>query len=257
MNIINRVQRIANRLVGAKYWLSPVGEKDDFGDKIKDIIIDGKTKMGPWGLMTERSYQQYGIGKLGMGYGQKYKKQSDGKWLKIEGSKKTAKEIARTILQQIGGHKFLIMTGAKNLVAYPNGLSFRLPGNGFSKFNYVKITLNGMDTYDIEMGNFRASVYKKEKELNGIYDDQLVELLEKYTGLRFSMGRIGSKITTLEGHLAYGKSFGDKENQPWIGTFTVHGEQSAVETTDDFRRKWGVPQDGYEIKKVKITIKEI
>lgn len=67
------------------YWLSPVGEKDDFEDPIKDIIIDGKTVYGPWALMTPKSFERYGTGRLGLGIGQKFQKQADGKWLKIEG----------------------------------------------------------------------------------------------------------------------------------------------------------------------------
>ena len=40
------------------YWLSPVGDVDDFGDTIEDIIIDGKTKEGPWALMTPKSFEE-------------------------------------------------------------------------------------------------------------------------------------------------------------------------------------------------------
>ena len=69
----------------AKYWTTPVNERDDFGDLIDDIIIDGKTKIGPWAIMTPASFDKYGLGKLGTGFGQKYQKQSDGNWLKIEG----------------------------------------------------------------------------------------------------------------------------------------------------------------------------
>lgn len=69
----------------AKYWLSPVGGFDDFNDPIKTVIIDGKTSMGPWALMTPKSYKRYGIGRLGLGAGQKYEKQTDGRWLKTEG----------------------------------------------------------------------------------------------------------------------------------------------------------------------------
>lgn len=68
-----------------KYWLSPVGAVDDFGLKITDTIYDGKTTLGPWALMSQASWNQYGIGRVGLGYGQKYKKQSDGRWLKVEG----------------------------------------------------------------------------------------------------------------------------------------------------------------------------
>ena len=67
------------------YWLSPVGELDDFRDKITDTIIDAATIHGPWALMTPKSFAEYGIGKLGLGLGQRYKIQSDGKWLKVEG----------------------------------------------------------------------------------------------------------------------------------------------------------------------------
>lgn len=66
------------------YWLSGVGIDDDFNDKVENTIIDGKTKTGPWGLMTPASFARFGVG-LGTGLGQKYEKQPDGKWLKVEG----------------------------------------------------------------------------------------------------------------------------------------------------------------------------
>lgn len=66
------------------YWTGPVGTADDFGIKITDTIIDGKTTMGPWALMTPETHARMGCG-LGTGRGQKYVKQADGKWLKVEG----------------------------------------------------------------------------------------------------------------------------------------------------------------------------
>lgn len=66
------------------YWLSHVGDTDDFNDKVEDTIIDGATTYGPWALMTPASHRMYGRG-LGTGLGQKYEKQRDGKWLKVEG----------------------------------------------------------------------------------------------------------------------------------------------------------------------------
>jgi hypothetical protein len=69
------------------WWLSPVNPTDDFGDTIADEIIDGKTNIGPWALMTPKSWALHSgtNGKLGLGLGQRYKKQSDGLWLKVEG----------------------------------------------------------------------------------------------------------------------------------------------------------------------------
>jgi hypothetical protein len=69
----------------AKYWLGSLGEQDDFGVQYKDVMIDGATRMGPWANMTEESFAVYGTGKLGLGFGQKYVKQENGKWLKVEG----------------------------------------------------------------------------------------------------------------------------------------------------------------------------
>lgn len=66
------------------YWLSPVGETDDFNNPIEDVIIDGRTVMGPWALMTPAAHRKYGVG-LGTGKGQRYEKQADGKWLKTDG----------------------------------------------------------------------------------------------------------------------------------------------------------------------------
>jgi hypothetical protein len=67
------------------YWLSPLGDRDDFGQKYKNTMIDGKTIMGPWANMTLESFRKYGTGRLGTGFGQRYAKQEDGRWLKVEG----------------------------------------------------------------------------------------------------------------------------------------------------------------------------
>jgi hypothetical protein len=94
--------------------------------------------------------------------------------------------IAQTILQQLGGHRFVVMTGAKNLSDTGNGLSFRLPGSGgFTKngINYVKITLDPSDTYSMEFGKIRGTTYKIIHSTNDIYEDQLQEVFQRETGL--------------------------------------------------------------------------
>ena len=55
-------------------------------------------------------------------------------------------EIAQTILNQFGGHKFAVMTGAKNFVAIDNGVRFNIGRNG-SRANLVKVVLDWDDTY--------------------------------------------------------------------------------------------------------------
>ena len=119
-------------------------------------------------------------------------------------------KIANTILQQLGGRMFLMMTGAKQLVAIDNGLSFRI-GRNSSKANMVRIVLKADDTYNmqfIKLGQdcntyalmvkykdnydaFKAAVERAQKaaepkileEYDGIYCDQLEDLFREYTKL--------------------------------------------------------------------------
>jgi hypothetical protein len=101
--------------------------------------------------------------------------------------------IAKNILEQLGGNKFVVMTGAKNFVVIPNGLSFRIPRAG-KGIQYVKIKLNAMDTYDVEFGKLVKYEYKLISKYNGIYFDGLRELFEKETGLYTSLGTLGGPV---------------------------------------------------------------
>ncbi len=90
--------------------------------------------------------------------------------------------VAKEILTQLGGNKFIAMTGAKNLVDGGKFLGFKLP-RAKDGINYVKITLTSMDLYDIEFGRIRANDYKVIKKVSGIYNDQLQNIFTKVTGL--------------------------------------------------------------------------
>jgi hypothetical protein len=98
----------------------------------------------------------------------------------------TDKTVARTILEQLGGNKFVAMTGAKNFSTCGDGLSFKLPGGGgFCKdgINFVQITLTPADDYNVAFGKTRAFKYKEIKKVEGIYFDQLQEVFTRATGL--------------------------------------------------------------------------
>lgn len=49
--------------------------------------------------------------------------------------------ISNTILEQLGGGRFVLMTGAKHLVSHSDALSFRLPSrfakDGINYGNYI------------------------------------------------------------------------------------------------------------------------
>jgi hypothetical protein len=76
----NRMTKTMN-----KFWTGPVPDKDDFGDPIKNVFVDGKTNRGPWAIMSAVSWRIYGIGAYGTGLGQRYVKTAEGRWMKTEG----------------------------------------------------------------------------------------------------------------------------------------------------------------------------
>ena len=67
------------------YWQGELGPEDDFGKKYDNVMYDGKTRSGPWANMSYVSWVRFGVGKLGTGYGQRYERQANGRWLKVEG----------------------------------------------------------------------------------------------------------------------------------------------------------------------------
>lgn len=89
---------------------------------------------------------------------------------------------AEETLRQLGGRKFIAMTGANSFVKDKNSIAFKVP-KAMNGINFVKITLNEMDTYDMEFGSIRAGKRKTIKIVEGIYNDQLQEIFIENTGL--------------------------------------------------------------------------
>ncbi len=93
-------------------------------------------------------------------------------------------EIAKTILEQIGGNRFIKMTGAKNLLAHESALSFKLPSR-FAKngINYVKITLDPSDTYIMYFGKIFKHTITDIATYTDVYFDGLQNMFTRETGL--------------------------------------------------------------------------
>ena len=99
----------------------------------------------------------------------------------------SGKQIAKTILQQLGGNKFIAMTGAKNLGFTDKGLQMKI-GRNAKGVTHVIIELDrGKDLYNIEFVQVRNFKRKTIKKLKGIYADQLGEIFTRYTGLRIRL----------------------------------------------------------------------
>lgn len=96
-------------------------------------------------------------------------------------------QVANTILQQLGGNKFLVMTGSKNLVGMENGLKMNLTRNK-AKAKWLIVTLNSMDTYDMQFVSMDKSYNTVTKaKFEGVYSDMLQSIFTEATGLYTSL----------------------------------------------------------------------
>ena len=97
--------------------------------------------------------------------------------------------VAREILNQLGGHKFIVMVGAFNLAGDDNFLQFSF--KGCSKYNKCRIELEPNDTYKFMLYKFHKFPNVVDFEplvnLSYIYFDQLTGIFERETGLRTSL----------------------------------------------------------------------
>lgn len=104
------------------------------------------------------------------------------------------KEIASTILSQLGGH-LRCMTGAKNFGCGEDDkgqvyVTFKI-GRNDKAVNYVRITLNHLDLYDTEYSRITIKSHKIKSESKGIYNDMLINDFEAATGMYLSLGTMG------------------------------------------------------------------
>lgn len=107
-------------------------------------------------------------------------------------------KVANIILEQLGGNKFLAMTGANHLVADGNTLRMQLTKNR-SRANRLYITLDGNDTYTMRFFRFTAGKLNKKtyewtndkteeiKTVNGVYCDMLQDIFTATTGMLTSL----------------------------------------------------------------------
>jgi hypothetical protein len=109
--------------------------------------------------------------------------------------KKTrALAVANTILEQLGGGRFVAMTGAKALTACDEGLRMKLPGNlTRQRINWVEVKLDPSDTYTLTFASERRPRGKAWAErtvietVDAVYCDQLRDVFEHVTGLATSL----------------------------------------------------------------------
>lgn len=98
-------------------------------------------------------------------------------------------QVAHEILRQLGGKKFLAMTGAKNVVGDDSMLMFSLPNKLAARgINKVRITLTPADTYLVEFFNIRGTRVTPIDSVDDVYCDNLTDIFEDRTGLYVNLG---------------------------------------------------------------------
>lgn len=97
--------------------------------------------------------------------------------------------VPQTILEQLGkGTLFMLGTFSVKVggIVYssedPTWVSIRIKGSPLS-VNYLKISLIN-DEYRMEFGRIHGTKYTVKKVVEGVYFDQLHEMIETYTALR-------------------------------------------------------------------------
>lgn len=93
--------------------------------------------------------------------------------------------VANAILQQFGGRQFIAMTGAKDMIGRPDGLSFKLP-RAAKGINCVRVTLDPSDTYTVEflrLGRSPKFTVTPVSTHADIYCDMLQDVFTRQTGL--------------------------------------------------------------------------
>ena len=110
---------------------------------------------------------------------------------KIRKKKKDVNEARldpKQLLQQLGGNRFIAMTGAKNLAfdKAKNTLHMKI-GRNAKGVNHLRIKLTGADLYDMEFLQVRAGNVKVKAKEKGVYNDQLQKMFTKHTGMYTSL----------------------------------------------------------------------
>jgi len=92
--------------------------------------------------------------------------------------------VAKTILAQLGGNKFIAMTGAKDFVGGANSLQFSISSRlTKNKSNKVRIVLDPSDTYTMTFYKIRGIDFKEVDSVSDVYAEDLQRIFTAKTGL--------------------------------------------------------------------------
>lgn len=97
-------------------------------------------------------------------------------------------QVTRTILDQLGGNKFVAMTGAKEFAGAAYVLAFSVSSRSTrNKCNRVIITLLASDTYKVQFCKLTKTELKPITTLVGVHCSELQQIFTQETGLATSL----------------------------------------------------------------------
>lgn len=97
-------------------------------------------------------------------------------------------DVAKTIFAQLGGKRFVAMTGASRFVGGPTGLMFSLPPGARNKARMIHVDYTPMDTYNVLFYTLGGKLIEKVED---VYCDTLQSVFTGRTGLYTSLGTMG------------------------------------------------------------------
>jgi hypothetical protein len=86
--------------------------------------------------------------------------------------------ISKTILSQLGGGRFVAMTGAREFVGGEFTLRFKVPRKG-----YCLVTLTPADVYTVTFFKVVKGAVRTTKEVRDVYAEDLQNVFTEATGL--------------------------------------------------------------------------
>ncbi len=171
--VINRLKELRNKLSRKDRGLADMFTKNIAPiEKVKDKMKEGTCGYGLDGNLGEEPAGPHLIKK---------------KKKKVKENKQEKLQIAKTILSQLGGNRFVAMTGAKSFGYDSKGsvvsLQFKI-GRNAKQVNTVRINyIKGKDLY--EMNFYKGT--KLLKKVSNVYADQLRKIFTKHTGMYTSL----------------------------------------------------------------------
>ncbi len=95
-------------------------------------------------------------------------------------------EVAQTILEQLGGGRFVAMTGARDFFGTKDSLTFKI-GTNARGVNLVRILLEPSDTYRMEFYRVKKSTADLLTAFDDVYWEDLQRFFSETTGLYTSL----------------------------------------------------------------------